>query len=57
MLTKGLVRHTVAPAALLNGKLKPVHARDAAPERFGSLLHGEEARHLAIPRLTLTNPV
>jgi hypothetical protein len=47
----------VAPAALLNGKLKPVHSRDAVPSRFGSLLHGEEVRHLAIPRLTLTNPV
>jgi DNA polymerase-4/DNA polymerase V len=50
-------QRTVAPAALLNGKLKPVHSRDAAPERYGLLSHGEEVRHLAIPRLTLTNPV
>jgi hypothetical protein len=50
-------QRTVAPAALLNGRLKPVHSRDAAPERYGTVLKGEEARHLAIPRLTLTNPV
>jgi DNA polymerase-4/DNA polymerase V len=50
-------QHTVAPAALLNGRLKPVHARDAAPDRYGVLCKGEEVRHLAIPRLTLTNAV
>jgi DNA polymerase-4/DNA polymerase V len=47
----------VAPAALLDGKLKPYHSRDAAPERYATLLHGEATRHLAIPRMTLSNPV
>jgi hypothetical protein len=50
-------QHAVAPAALLDGKLKPYHSRDAAPGRYDTLLHGETARHLAIPRMTLTNPI
>ncbi len=47
----------VAPATLLNRRLKPWHARDAAPARYGAHLQGETLRHLAIPRLTLANPV
>jgi DNA polymerase-4/DNA polymerase V len=47
----------VAPATLLNRRLKPWHARDAAPARYGDPLQGETLRHLAIPRLTLSNPV
>jgi DNA polymerase-4/DNA polymerase V len=47
----------VAPATLLNRRLKPWHARDAAPARYGAPLQGETLRHLAIPRLTLANPV
>ena len=31
--------------------------RDAAPVRYETLMHGESARHLAIPRMTLANPV
>ncbi len=50
-------RNTIAPATLLDGKLKPFHPRDAAPRRYDALLPGERARHLAIPRLTLANPV
>ena len=50
-------RNAVAPAALLDGRLKPRHSRDAAPVRYDMLLHGECDRHLAIPRMTLTNPV
>ncbi|MDD5707424.1 MAG: DNA polymerase IV [Kiritimatiellae bacterium] len=46
-------RDSVAPATLLNRRLKPVHARDAAPARYGNLARGETIRHLAIPRLTL----
>ena len=29
----------------------------AAPARYDTLLHGETTRHLAIPRMSLTNPV
>jgi len=44
---------TVAPAAILDTRLKPVHARDAAPERHGEILPGETAqRRLAIPRFS-----
>jgi DNA polymerase-4 len=50
-------RQAVAPAALLNGRLKPVHARDAAPARYDVPFNGETDRHLAIPRLTLEQPV
>jgi DNA polymerase-4/DNA polymerase V len=50
-------QNTVAPAALLDGRLKPWHPRDAAPARRAAQLVGEEQRHLAIPRLTLGNPV
>ena len=50
-------QHAVAPAALLDRNLKPYHSRDAAPERYDTLFHGETARHLAIPRMTLANPV
>lgn len=48
---------TVIPAAMLNLGLKAWHPRDEKPERYGTLLKGETARHLAIPRLTLSNPV
>ena len=48
---------SVVPAAMLDLSLKPDHPRDAAPERHNTRLHGESARRLAIPRLTLTNPV
>jgi DNA polymerase-4/DNA polymerase V len=50
-------QNAVAPAALLDRSLKPYHSRDAAPERYATLLHGETVRHLAIPRMTLSNPV
>ena len=50
-------QHAVAPAALLDRSLKPYHPRDAAPVRYDTLLRGETARHLAIPRLTLANPI
>ena len=47
----------VAAAALLDRRLKPRHARDAPPLRYAARLKGEGVRHLAIPRLTLPNPV
>lgn len=50
-------QNAVAPAALMDGRLKPWHSRDAAPERYDVLMEGEDVRHLAIPRMTLTNPV
>ena len=50
-------QNAIAPAALLDGRLKPRHSRDAAPERYNVLLQGEGDRHLAIPRMTLSNPV
>jgi DNA polymerase-4/DNA polymerase V len=50
-------QNAVAPAALLDRSLKPCHARDAAPARYDTLLHGETTRRLAIPRVTLANPV
>lgn len=50
-------QNTVAPAALLDLSLKPCHARDATPARYNTLLHGETSRRLAIPRMTLANPV
>ena len=50
-------QHAVAPAAMLDRSLKPYHSRDAAPERYDTLYHGETIRHLAIPRMTLANPV
>ena len=50
-------QNAVAPAALMDGRLKPWHSRDAAPERYDVLLEGEGERHLAIPRMTLSNPV
>ena len=50
-------RRAVAPAALLDGGLKPWHPRDAKPERYGALMGGETGRHLAIPRMTPPNPV
>ena len=50
-------RHAVAPAALLEEQRKPWHPRDAAPQRYGTPLKGEGARHLTIPRLTPSNPV
>ncbi len=50
-------QNAVAPAALLDRRLKPAHSRDAAPARYDTLLRGETGRHLAIPRLTLANPV
>ncbi len=50
-------QNTVIPGALLDARLKPWHPRDAAPERYGAPLEGEERRHLAIPRLTLPSPL
>jgi len=50
-------RDTVAPAALLDGRLKPWHPRDTQPERYDTPLDGETGRRLAIPRMTLPNPV
>ena len=50
-------QNAVAPAALLERSLKPYHSRDAAPERYDTLLRGETSRHLALPRMTLANPV
>ncbi|MDD4101934.1 MAG: hypothetical protein PHU80_04800 [Kiritimatiellae bacterium] len=50
-------QNTVAPAALMDQQLKPWHPRDAAPERFRQTYRGERLRHLAIPRMTLSNPV
>lgn len=48
---------TVTSAAMLDLGLKAWHPRDEKPERYGTLLKGETLRHLAIPRLTLSNPV
>ena len=45
------------PAAMLDLGLKAWHPRDEKPERYETPLKGEAARHLAIPRLTLGNPV
>ena len=46
--------HTVKSAALMNLKEKPVHARDAKPQRYERLLPGETTvRHLNIPRMTI----
>ena len=57
----GINRHygqrTVAPATLLDRRLKPYHSRDATPDRYDTLQTGESVRHLAIPRMTLGNPV
>ena len=39
----------------MDGRLKPWHSRDAAPERYQVLLEVESDRHLAIPRMTLSN--
>jgi DNA polymerase-4/DNA polymerase V len=50
-------RRAVAPGTLLDERLKPFHPRDAAPERYAKLAVGETVRHLAIPRLTLPNPI
>ncbi len=50
-------QNALAPAALLDGGRKPWHPRDAAPERYAVPLPGETERHLAIPRMTLSNPV
>ena len=51
-------QNVVSPAAMMALRDKPVHARDAAPERHGALVRGESAlRRLAIPRLTLGNGV
>lgn len=47
----------IAPGALLDAARKPAHARDLPPERHAIKLSGERVRRLAIPRLTLTNPV
>jgi DNA polymerase-4/DNA polymerase V len=48
---------TVAPALLLDLRRKPLHSRDARPDRYRRLARQEGARHLALPRLTLDNPV
>jgi len=47
----------VAPAALLEGWRKPWHPRDASPLRFDVRFKGENRRRLAIPRMTLGNPI
>jgi DNA polymerase-4/DNA polymerase V len=47
----------VAPAALLDLRLKAWHPRDEKPARHEERLKGETSRRLAIPRMTLTNPV
>ncbi len=57
-LHKRYGQNVVTPAAMLGSRLKAYHARDAAPERHHALLPGESAqRRLAIPRMTLSNPV
>ncbi len=48
---------TVRPAALLDLALKPWHPRDAPPGRQATRLPGETGRRLALPRVTLANPV
>ncbi|MEI6645997.1 MAG: DNA polymerase IV [bacterium] len=48
---------SLAPATLLDATRKPLHSRDLPPERHSITLKGERVRRLAIPRLTLTNPV
>jgi len=48
---------SVIPAAMLDLASKEWHPRDATPERYGRLLRGELVRRLAIPRVTLSNPV
>lgn len=48
---------TLKPGILLELEHKPVHARDESPERHKILIKGETQRRLAIPRLTLSNPV
>jgi DNA polymerase-4/DNA polymerase V len=51
-------RDTVTRAAQLGRRLKTEHPRDTAPARHHALLPGESAqRRLAIPRLTLSNPI
>ena len=48
---------SLAPATILDATRKPLHSRDIPPERHSIHLKGERVRRLAIPRLTLTNPV
>lgn len=43
--------------SLLELEDKPLHARDATPERYSVLQMGEGRRRLGIPRLSLGNPV
>lgn len=50
-------RNAVAPAALLDGRLKPWHPRDTKPARYDTRMASETERHLVIPRMTLSNPV
>ena len=50
-------QYSLAPATILDATRKPLHSRDIPPERHSIRLKGECARRLAIPRLTLTNPV
>ncbi len=50
-------QRSIGPAALLELRRKPPHARDARPDRAARPLQGETARRLAIPRLTPPNPV
>lgn len=50
-------QNAIAPAALLDNSRKPWHSRNAAPKRYDMLMRGEGGRHLAIPRMTLGNPV
>ena len=51
-------QHVVVQAASLGTSLKVFHPRDAPPARHQALLPGETThRRLAIPRLTLGNPI
>lgn len=48
---------SLTSAAVLGLQQKPQHARDEAPERHRKNLVGERGRRLALPRVTLSNPI
>jgi len=48
---------SIAHGTDLDTSRKPLHSRDLPPERHAITLKGECIRRLAIPRLTLTNPI
>ncbi len=50
-------QHAIGPAGLLNLRRKPPHPRDKRPDRVAHPLDGQPDKRLAIPRLTLPNPV